>query len=511
MASGIIEDFVLTMSNITKSFSGNEVLHSVSFNLKAGEVHTIMGENGSGKSTLMKILMGIYREDQGIIRLFGEERSFSNPAQALEHGIAMIHQELSPVLDMEISENIFIGREIRDRLGLLVNIREMRRRAAELLSQFNLDLDPMTKMRSLSVGQCQLIEIIKAISCNAKIIIMDEPTSAITEKEAELLFEQIRRLCSREVSIIYISHKMEEIFKISDRITVLRDGNYIGTRNAAELNTRELIKMMVGRELSDVFPKKNVPLGDVVLRVSGVSLRNRVKQISFELRKGEILGVAGLVGAGRSELVESIFGLRKKDGGKVEINSRPVTICHPRDAIRQSIALITEDRKMTGLDLRGSVGNNITIVSIKKLTRHGLLNRRREQDCVASFMDKLRIKTPGIGAQTLALSGGNQQKVVIAKWLIGDPGIIIMDEPTRGIDVGAKRDIYLLMGDLAEKGKSLIMISSEMPELIGMCDRIIVLAEGKLTGEFERSRFSQEDIMWCAAGGGLRTGGSYDQ
>jgi ABC-type sugar transport system ATPase subunit len=509
MESVFMEDFVLTMGDVTKSFSGNEVLHSVSFDLKAGEVHTLMGENGSGKSTLMKILMGIYRGDRGTIRLFGKEVVFSGPAQALEHGIAMIHQELSPVLDMEISENIFIGREIRDRSGFLVNIRETRRRAAELLAQFGLDLDPTTKMRALSVGQCQLIEIIKAISCNAKIIIMDEPTSAITEKEAELLFEQIHRLRSQGSSIIYISHKMEEIFKISDRITVLRDGNYIGTRKAVELDTGELIKMMVGRELSDVFPKKNVPLGEVVLRVSGISLGNKVKQVGFEVRKGEILGIAGLVGAGRSELAESIFGLRRKDGGQVEIKGRPITIRRPGEAIKQNIALITEDRKMTGLNLRTSIGNNITIVSIKNLTKHGLLNQRREQDCAASFVDKLRIKASGIGVQTLSLSGGNQQKVVIAKWLVGDPDIIIMDEPTRGIDVGAKRDIYLLMGDLAEKGKAIIMISSEMPELIGMCDRIIVLAEGNLTGEFERGQFSQEDIMWCAAGGGLQTGGNH--
>ncbi|MDR0760505.1 MAG: sugar ABC transporter ATP-binding protein [Treponema sp.] len=495
-----MENFVLSMSNITKSFSGNEVLHSVSFNLKAGEVHTLMGENGSGKSTLMKILMGIYQGYRGTIRLFGEELAFSSPARALEHGIAMIHQELSPVLDMEIAENIFIGREIRDRSGLLVNIRETRRRAAELLAQFGLDLGPETRMRDLSIGQCQLIEIIKAISCNAKIIIMDEPTSAITEKEAEMLFVQIRRLRSQGVSIIYISHKMEEIFKISDRVTVLRDGNYIGTKTAAELSTGELIKMMVGRELSDVFPKKPVTPGDAVLRVRDISLGNRVKGVSFDLRRGEILGIAGLVGAGRSELAESIFGLRKKDGGKVEIMGRPMTIRCPRDAIRQNIALITEDRKMTGLNLRTSISNNITIVSIKNLAKNGLLNRRKEQECAIFFMGKLRIKAPGIWTQTLSLSGGNQQKVVIAKWLVGDPGIIIMDEPTRGIDVGAKRDIYLLMGDLAEQGKAIIVISSEMPELIGMCDRIIVLAEGRLTGEFERNRFSQEDIMWCAAG-----------
>ncbi|MDR3160355.1 MAG: sugar ABC transporter ATP-binding protein [Spirochaetaceae bacterium] len=502
-----MEDFVLTMSNISKSFAGNEVLHSVSFNLRAGETHALMGENGSGKSTLMKILMGIYQRDRGIIRLFGEERAFSNPAQALEHGIAMIHQELSPLLDMEIAENIFMGREIRGRSGLLVNIRETRRQAAELLAQFGLDLDPTAKMRALSVGQCQLVEIIKAISCNAKIIIMDEPTSAITEREAELLFEQIHRLRSQGVSIIYISHKMEEIFKIADRVTVLRDGNFIGVRNAAELDPGELITMMVGRELSDVFPKKNVPLGETVLRARNISLGNRVRRVGFELRRGEILGVAGLVGAGRSELVESIFGLRKKDGGEVELRGRPVSIRRPGDAIRQRVALITEDRKTTGLNLRASVGNNITIVSIRDLTTRGLLNRRKEQDCAAAFMEKLRIKAPGSGTQTLSLSGGNQQKVVIAKWLVGDPDIIIMDEPTRGIDVGAKRDIYLLMGDLVEKGKAIVMISSEMPELIGMCDRIIVLTEGRLTGEFDRGQFSQEAIMWRAAGGGPAASG----
>jgi ABC-type sugar transport system ATPase subunit len=495
-----MEDFVLTMNNITKSFSGNEVLHSVSFDLKAGEVHTLVGENGSGKSTLMKILMGIYHEDGGTIRLFGKEHAFSNPAQALEHGIAMIHQELSPVLDMEISENIFIGREIRDRSGLLVNIREMRRRAAELLVQFGLDLDPALKMRALSVGQCQLVEIIKAISCSAKIIIMDEPTSAITEKEVDLLFEQIRRLRSGGVSIIYISHKMEEIFKISDRITVLRDGTRIGTRNAAELDRGELIKMMVGRELSDVFPKKNVVPGDVVLRAGGISLGNRVKQVGFELRKGEILGIAGLVGAGRSELVESIFGLRKKDGGRVEINGRTVNIRHPGDAIRQNIALITEDRKMTGLNLRTSVGNNITIVSIKNLAKHGLLNRHREQDCAASFVDKLRIKTPGIETQTLSLSGGNQQKVVIAKWLVGDPDIIIMDEPTRGVDVGAKVEIHNKIIDLAKKGCSILLISSEIEEIFKLCSRTVVIRNGESVAELTASEMNKEKLMMLCVG-----------
>jgi ABC-type sugar transport system ATPase subunit len=500
-----MDEYVLVMEDITKAFSGNTVLHSVPFNLKEGEVHTLMGENGSGKSTLMKILMSIYHRDGGCIRLFGDEVVFSNPAQALDHGIAMIHQEFFPVMDMEIAENIFIGKEIRDKSGLLVNIRKMRSEAKKLLDQFGLKLDPKTRMRDLSVGQCQLIEIIKAISSNAKIIIMDEPTSAITEREVDILFEQIRRLCAQKVSVIYISHKMEEIFKISDRITVLRDGNYIGTKNASELDNAELIKMMVGRELSEVFPKKNVTQGVVVMRVDNLCMENKVRNVSFELHKGEILGIAGLIGAGRSELVETLFGLREKTSGTLVINDENVAIKHPKHAIKHKIALITEDRKPTGLNLRASISNNITIISIKSLLKRGLLNRKNESDCAVSFVKKLQIKARGVDVPVQSLSGGNQQKVVISKWLVGDPDIIIMDEPTRGIDVGAKRDIYLLMGELVEKGKSIIMISSEMPEVIGMSDRIIVLCEGKQTGEFmrgefPRNEFSQEAIMWCASG-----------
>jgi ABC-type sugar transport system ATPase subunit len=495
-----MEEYILSMQGIVKSFSGVEVLHSVSFDLKEGEVHTLMGENGSGKSTLVKILMGIYHRNSGTIRLFGEEVVFAGPAKALEHGIAMIHQELSPVLDMEIAENIFIGRELRDKTGLLADLRAMRREAKKLLESFGLDLDPAAKMRSLSVGQCQLVEIIKAISCNARIIIMDEPSSAITENEVEVLFEQIRRLRSQKVSVIYISHKMEEIFKISDRITVLRDGELIGTKKASDLDTGQLIKMMVGRELSEVFPKKYLNPGETVLKVENLSYGNKVKNVSFELRKGEILGIAGLIGAGRSELAETIFGLRQKSGGTITVQGRVVSIDNPRDAIKNGIALITEDRKQTGLNLRGTVMWNITVVSIKLLTKYGLLNRKNETSCAEEYSGKLRIKSPGIEAPVISLSGGNQQKVVISKWLVGNPDIIIMDEPTRGIDVGAKRDIYLLMGELAEAGKSVIMISSEMPELIGMCDRIIVLAEGKMTGSFTGPKYSQEDIMWCASG-----------
>jgi ABC-type sugar transport system ATPase subunit len=496
MAGGCI----LEMRNISKSFSGNEILHSVSFDLVPGEVHALMGENGSGKSTLMKILMGIHPRNNGTIRLFGKDVEFSNPAQALEHGIAMIHQELSPVLDMEISENIFVGREIRGAFKFLVDIHETRKRAAYLLERFSIKLDPKTKMRNLSVGQCQLIEIIKAISCNAKIIIMDEPTSAITVDEVDLLFDQIKYLRSQGVAIIYISHKMEEIFRISDRITVLRDGEYIDTKIASEINSTSLVRMMVGRELSEVFPKKYIAPGETVLEVKGLYYKNKVRDISFDLNEGEILGVAGLMGSGRSELVETIFGLRKKSNGQIKIRGRDVLIKHPRDAIKNGIALITEDRKQSGLNLTGSVGDNITIVFIKQLTKYGLLNQKNEARCANNFSDKLRIKSAGISIPAQFLSGGNQQKVVIAKWLAGSPGIIIMDEPTKGIDVGAKRDIYFLMGELVEAKKAIIMISSEMPELIGLCDRIMVLSEGKMTKIFSGPEYSQEEIMWYASG-----------
>jgi len=498
--------YILEMENIVKTFPGVQALRGVELKVASGEIHALMGENGSGKSTLMKIVMGIYHRDNGIIRLYGKEETFNNPAQALEQGIAMIHQEFSSAMDMEIAENIFMGREIRKSLNFLVNIREMRKQAGILLTQFGLNLDPQTLMRDLSVGHRQLIEIIRAVSCNAKIIIMDEPTSAITENEVDVLFSHIQRLRSQGVSIIYISHKMEEIFKISDRVTVLRDGTYIGTKNTADLDPGTLVKMMVGRELSEVFPKKNVALGKTILKIKDISLGSKVKPASFELRKGEILGIAGLVGAGHTELMETIFGLRKKTGGTVELNGKDVPIKCPGDAIRHGIALITEDRKCSGLNMVGTLGNNITIVSIKQLTKFGLLNRENETRCAREYIQKLKIKTSSIDAQVFSLSGGNQQKVVISKWLAGNSDIIIMDNPTRGIDVGAKWDIYKLMGELAEAGKALIMISAEMPELIGMCDRIIVFSEGKLTGEFCGPHYSQEDIMWCASGMEKKTG-----
>jgi ABC-type sugar transport system ATPase subunit len=496
---GNVKDFVLEASDIVKSFSLNVVLNSVSFNLRRGEVHALAGENGSGKSTLMKIIMGIHQKDRGTIRLFGEEVAFDSPMQAIKHGIAMIHQELHPVMDMEISENIFMGKEIYKKPLYIVDKAKTRRKTRELLTQLGIDLDPSAKMRSLSVGQCQLVEIVKAISYDAKIVIMDEPTSAITEREVEILLGQIRRLREKGISIVYISHKMDEIFAISDRITVLRDGEYIGTHETKDLDSDRLITLMVGREISEITPKTNAPIGETVLKVDGLSYKHKFRDVNFELRRGEILGIAGLMGAGRSELVETIFGIRRKTSGTIEINKQPVDIKSPSDAIRHGMALITEDRKITGLNLSASIRDNITIVSIKKLIKYGLLNKKNEQMCAEEYIKKLKIKAKNTQFKTENLSGGNQQKVVVAKWLVGDPEIIIMDEPTRGIDVGAKRDIYILMGELVAQGKAIIMISSEMPEVMGMSDRIIVLSEGRVTGVFARGDFNQEKIMRCAS------------
>jgi ABC-type sugar transport system ATPase subunit len=494
-----MENYVLEANDIVKSFSHNIVLNSVSFNLKPGEVHCLVGENGSGKSTLMKIVMGIHQPDSGSIKLLGEEVSFTNPMQAIRRGIAMIHQELHPVRDMEICENIFMGREIYKKPLYIIDKAEMRRKTKDILEQLGIALEPTMKMRQLSVGQCQLIEIVKAISYDAKIVIMDEPTSAITDKEVSLLFSQIRNLREKGISIVYISHKMNEIFEISDRITVLRDGEYIGSHDTKDIDSDQLIKMMVGRELAEMTPKTKVPIGETILKVDNLNYRRKVRDVSFELRRGEILGIAGLMGAGRSELAETIFGVREKTSGTIEINSKPVNIRYPEDAIKNGLALITEDRKMTGLNLSASIRNNISIVFIRNLTKYGLLNKSNEERCAETYINKLKIKAPGTQTKVQNLSGGNQQKVAISKWLAGDPQIIIMDEPTRGIDVAAKRDIYLLMGELVAQGKSIIMISSEMPEIIGVSDRILVLSEGRLTGNFSRDEFDQEKIMSCAS------------
>lgn len=490
-------EYILEMKDICKSFSGVKALDKVSLNIKPGEVHALMGENGAGKSTLMKILMGIYSLDSGMITMDGEVYKANNPKEAMNVGISMIHQELNPILDMPVYENIFVGRELRN--GPLVDSGAEIREAKRLLEDLGIHVSPHTLLRDLSVAQCQLIEIIKAISINAKVIIMDEPTSAITDHEVNVLFSHIDNLRKQGVAIIYISHRMEEIFQICDRITVMRDGQYIGTDTTKNLDENKLIKMMVGREITDVFPKVEAAIGEVVFEAKNISRGKQVEDVSFSLHKGEILGIAGLVGAGRTELVEALFGMDRISGGEVFIHKRKVEIRSPRDAIKNGLALVTEDRKGSGLNLGGSVEDNITTVAIKKLLKAGLINRQNMREAADQYIEKLKIKTSSRNQAVGNLSGGNQQKVVISKWLLTDPEIIIMDEPTRGIDVGAKRDIYLLMGELVKSGKSVIVISSEIPELMGTCDRILVMAEGHITGELNREDFAQEHIMSYAS------------
>ena len=505
-------EYVLEMKDISKTFPGVKALDHVQLQVKPGEVHALMGENGAGKSTLMKILMGIYTKDNGGEIIFnGQPYHVSNPKEAMDHGVAMIHQELNPILDMSVYENIFVGREIRK--NGLVDAKAEIAEAEKLIKECGLHVSPKEKLRNLTVAQCQLIEIIKAISINAKVIVMDEPTAAITDREVELLFEHIRSLTAKGVAIIYISHRMDEIFSICDRVSVYRDGQYIGSGDTKDLDEAQLIKMMVGREITDVFPKLEAEIGDVVFEAKNiVRADNKVKGVSLSVRRGEmlddvtftamggeILGIGGLVGAGRSELVEGIFGMHELASGEIFVKGKQVKVHSPKDIIKEGVALITEDRKVTGLNLSGSVNDNIAMVAIKKLLSHGLYNKNKARAASMEYIKKLNIKTPSGDQITGNLSGGNQQKIVIAKWLLNDPDIIILDEPTRGIDVGAKRDIYLLLGKLVQQGKAVIMISSEIPELMGVCDRIMVMCEGNLSGEVQRDAFSQERIMTLAS------------
>lgn len=492
-------EYILDMQNISKTFPGVKALDNVQLQVRPGEVHALMGENGAGKSTLMKILMGIYTMDEGgSITFNGQPYKVHNPKEAMDTGIAMIHQELNPILDMTVYENIFVGREIRKN-GLVDKKAEIEE-AKKLIAECGLHVSPTEILRHLTVAQCQLIEIIKAISVNAKVIIMDEPTAAITDREVELLFGHIRRLKEKGVSIIYISHRMDEIFAICDSITVYRDGTFIGRGETSELDEAALIRMMVGREITDVFPKLEAKIGETLLEANHITREDgRVKDVSINVRRGEILGIGGLVGAGRSELVEGIFGMHRLSCGEIIVKGKKVTVHAPKDIIKEGVALVTEDRKVTGLNLTGSVNDNISMVAIRKTLVNGLYSKVKARKLSKEYIDMLKIKTPS-GDQIVGnLSGGNQQKVVISKWLLNDPDVIIMDEPTRGIDVGAKRDIYLLIGSLVQQGKAVIIISSEIPELMGVCDRIVVMAEGHLSGELSREEFSQESIMRLAS------------
>jgi ABC-type sugar transport system ATPase subunit len=490
-------DSIVSMRKITKIFSGVKALSEVSVDFYRGEVHTLMGENGAGKSTLMKILMGMYIPDEGEIYIKGRKVNFTSIADGLNSRISMVYQELTPILDMTVAENIYLGRE--NTKAIFLDRKTLNLKTKELLESLEIDIKPTTKMRKLSVAEIQLVEIAKAISLDSEIIIMDEPTSAISEREVNKLFRILNKLKNKGIAIIYISHKMDEIFKISDRITVLRDGQHISTNFASDLNKEMLIAQMVGREIKDQFPKIEVPIGDVKAEFINFSDGKHFNNISFKVRKGEILGIAGLMGAGRTELVESIFGLRKATSGKIKIDGKSISVHSPIDAIANGIALVPEDRKEIGLNLISSVMQNISLPSLSKFCKCGVVLRKKECTAVDEYIKKLNISTPNRLQIVNNLSGGNQQKVVIAKWLLKDADIIIMDEPTRGIDVGAKAEIYRLICSLAKSGKSIIMVSSEMPEVIGMSDRIIVLSDGKLSGELKRNEFSQEKILAMAS------------
>jgi inositol transport system ATP-binding protein len=501
--TGIMDDnVILQMENISKSFPGVKALSDVNLTVHKGTIHALMGENGAGKSTLMKILDGIYAPDSGQITFQGQPVTIDTTHTALKLGISMIHQELSPIPYMMVSENIFLGREPLGRYGL-IDKRKLNADTKALLDRLGIDIKPTSLMKTLSVANTQMVEIAKAISYDASLIIMDEPTSAITEREVDHLFRMIRSLKAKGVTIIYITHKMDEVFLIADDITVLRDGKHVATEPASQTNKGHLITMMVGRELTEMFPKEVAPIGEIVLSVRNLTRDGIVADVSFDLRRGEILGIAGLMGAGRTTVIESIFGIHKIDAGEITIKGRKTQINSPADAIKNGLALLTEDRKLTGIMGVLPVRDNMVIASLSNYEKRGLLDGRRIEATYKEEKSRLDIKSPSMYQLIKLLSGGNQQKVLVSRWLLTSPDILILDEPTRGIDVGAKAEIHRLMSKLAQEGKAIIMISSELPEILGMSDRILVMHEGRVGGIFERKEATQESIMQAATGHGL--------
>lgn len=492
---------MIEMTGIDKAFNGNVVLKGVNFSLEDGEIHALMGENGAGKSTLMKILTGIYERDAGVIKVNGQEVDFKSPKEAEALGIAVIHQELNILPDLSVAENLFLGNEqTLGRTGIL-KTKEMNKEASRILSQLGLDIDVKTPAGQLSVGKQQIIEIAKAIETKAKVIIMDEPTAALTDREIQTLFKTIHKLQEQGVSFVYISHRMEEIFAICNRITILRDGQYVGVRVIKETTFDEIVKMMVGRELGERFPERHAEIGDVKLEVKGLTRDGHCEDINFKLRKGEVLAIAGLMGAGRTEVAQAIFGYRKMAKGEIFIDGKKAKITNPLHAKKHGIGYVTEDRKSEGLVVDFSIKDNVLLTNLDKASNMGIINRAKEKSFVSDLIKKLGVRTSGPMQTAKSLSGGNQQKVVIAKWLGDEPKILILDEPTRGVDIGAKKEIYQIINNLAEQGVAILMISSELPEVIGMADRVLVMHEGKVTGEVTKENMTQEKIMYYATGG----------
>jgi len=491
-------DLILSMKGITKSFSGVAALKNAALDLKAGEVVALMGENGAGKSTLMKILTGIYSKDSGEIQYMGQEVCFKGPAESEEAGISIVHQELNMMNDLTVAQNLFIGREEMN--GFLIDDKKMNEKARELFKVLKIDINPAEKIGNLTVGKQQMVEIAKAISSKAKVIIFDEPTAALTDSEIEELFKVIRDLKKQGTGMVYISHRMDEINVISDRVIVMRDGEYVGTLITKECSKDDIIKLMVGRAIfGEPKTASNVAKdAPVVLKCENLNRGKAVKDVSFELRKGEILGFSGLMGAGRTEVARLIFGADKKDSGKIFINGKEVTINTPQDAVAHGIGYLSEDRKRYGLIVDKSVEENTVISSLNDFVKGFFIDKAKSKEVSQKYVESLKTKTPGVSQLVKKLSGGNQQKVVIAKWLVRNSDILIFDEPTRGIDVGAKSEIYALMERLAKEGKSIIMISSELPEVLRMSDRVIVMCEGRITGILDIAEANQEVIMQSA-------------
>lgn len=499
MTDQVVADPIIELDGIAKSFGGVQALQNVDLSLHPGEVHALVGENGAGKSTLIKVMGGIHRPDVGMVKVGGEEVSLNSPAQSQDMGIAVIHQEPTLFPDLDVAENIFMGRHPTDRLGR-VNWRETYHKVEQLLSTLGVELNIYAPVEGLSVADQQSVEIAKAVSLDARVLIMDEPTAALSPKEVRDLFDLVRRFKERGVAILFVSHRLEEVFELSDRITVLRDGAHVVTAPAKELTPDNLIRHMVGRTVDSLFPKTEADIGEIALAVRNLTRTGAFSDVSFELRRGEILGFAGLVGAGRTEVARVLFGIDRADEGEIRLKGNAVKIGSPTTAVQHGIAYVPEDRRRQGLILELDLAANETLPIIKRISRMGLLNRRREREIAESFSDQLRVRSAGVAQVVEALSGGNQQKVVIAKWLATEPAVLILDEPTRGVDIGAKAEIHRIISNLAAEGMAILLISSELPEVLGMSDRILVMHEGRITGEFDRRDADQEKLMYAATG-----------
>lgn len=494
-----MSELALKMEGITKEFPGVKALDQIHFEVEKGEIHALIGENGAGKSTLIKILAGIYRPNAGVIYINGKQVEMTDVKTARKQGISVIHQELSLAKNMTVAENIFLGKFSEP--GLFVNDREMMEQSSQLLDMIGMgEISPSVRVGTLSVAQQQMVEICRSLSEDISILVMDEPTASLAQSEVDRLLSIMRKLKEKGVTIIFISHKLNEIFEVCDRITVLRDGAYVGTEKTADMSYEKLIRMMVGREIDDIYPPHETQVGEVFFEANHIQ-SDRVKDISFYLRKGEVLGFYGLMGAGRSELMRALLGIDKSTKGEIRLDGKTITINSPVDAAEAGIVLAPEDRKYEGLILKQTVDFNITLSILKKIIRGIRLDRKFNDDTVAGIAKRLRIKTPGYESKVMNLSGGNQQKVVLAKWLVTNPRILILDEPTRGIDVGAKQEIYKLIYEIVKSGVGIILISSEMPEVMNLCDRIYILREGKLKGEVERTNVTDQLIMQYAIGG----------